>query len=148
MSEQKTSENKPVLKALQNLDTNNAPSTTSTWTSDEDDEQIQSLKKKNSTNNKMNKGKAKVATVSAYPNLPPPQLANTFAEYTQKQRVSLTKNNLEKHTQIEHRKHKKQIINPGNGHTHMNNGGNGLSHMPVNLMQQSPYQWNEWSNDE
>ena len=107
--------------------------TTSSWTSEEDDEQIQNLlrngnyidhdiyhKDNKKINNGDNKHKDKKSTqalhpihhktiLSAasvpYPNLPPPQLANTFAKYTQKQRNALTKKNLEQHTKIEQMKH-------------------------------------------
>ena len=82
-----------------------ALSTASTWTSDEDDEQIQSLKRGlNGSSAKHSPAKTAGANVS-YPNLPPPQLANSFAEYTRKQKAKLTKNNLEKHTKIEQKKH-------------------------------------------
>mmetsp|Transcript_47789 Transcript_47789/g.42867 ORF Transcript_47789/g.42867 Transcript_47789/m.42867 type:complete len:525 (+) Transcript_47789:195-1769(+) len=116
--------------------------TTSSWTSEEDDEQIQNLLRNGNyidhdghnnnngkdgkinnddddDNNKIkNKDKASAqalhpihhktilsAASVPYPNLPPPQLANTFAEYTQKHRAALTKKNLEQHTKIEHMKH-------------------------------------------
>merc|ERR1712107_856945 len=101
-----------------------ALSTASTWTSDEDDEQIQSLKRSltnghavtatGSGNNassggNCNQDEPKTASVS-YSNLPPPQLANTFAEFTQRQKAKLTQNNLEKHTKIEQTRHRQQVI--------------------------------------
>eukprot|EP01084_Bolivina_argentea_P285097 488834_1 len=60
------------------------------WTSDEDDEQIQSLKRKQTQQKQQKQQKqrvTKMAPITMPEEMPPPQLANTFAEYTKKQRA-------------------------------------------------------------
>eukprot|EP01084_Bolivina_argentea_P004424 8412_1 len=124
----------------------------SSWTSDEDDEQIQSLKAQQLSNNSARKKKgneektgavqvsvnvnqnnenklckpktATVATVAALPAM----LGGNCGDY--RKRATLTKNNLMKHTAIENEKH--ENIRKNNHHTRYS-----FNH----LMQQTPPQY-------
>jgi len=104
------------------------------WTADEDDEHQGRLAMASLREQQEKVLKSKSATVP-YPEGGPPMMANPFVDLTKKRRAALTKQNLQRHTQIETLKHtalkqreqqqqalfaQKQLISNSNGTANAN----------------------------